>query len=78
MSLRFCAVKLYRNCNNTNFNFAHLLTSKRCASNIKIILLQDIENRGKKGDIIEVKRGFARNCLIPKKLASKLLLLCHF
>jgi len=35
----------------------------------KIILLKDIERLGKKGQVIDVKRGYAVNFLIPKKLA---------
>lgn len=36
---------------------------------MKIILRQDHESLGKTGDVIEVKTGFARNFLIPNKLA---------
>ena len=37
---------------------------------MKIILLQSDEQLGKVGDIINVKPGFARNYLIPNKIAS--------
>jgi len=36
---------------------------------MKIILKEDLENLGRKGDIIEVAAGYGRNYLIPKKLA---------
>lgn len=38
---------------------------------MKIILQEDVKNLGKSGDILEVKDGYARNCLIPKSLAVK-------
>lgn len=37
---------------------------------MKIILLQDIKNLGRTGDIKEVADGYARNLLLPKKLAE--------
>lgn len=36
---------------------------------MQIILVQDIENLGHKNDVVTVKDGYARNFLIPKKMA---------
>ncbi|KJS86978.1 MAG: 50S ribosomal protein L9 [Peptococcaceae bacterium BICA1-8] len=36
---------------------------------MKVILQEDIKTLGKKGQVIEVKEGYARNYLLPKKLA---------
>ena len=35
---------------------------------MKIILLEDVKSVGKKGDLVELKEGYARNFIIPKKL----------
>lgn len=38
---------------------------------MKVILLQDIKGTGKKDQIIEASDGYARNYLIPRKLAKE-------
>src|SRR5215831_4212362 len=52
--------------------FAPVLTlgSPRGAYKMKIILLQDVEGLGKAGDLKDVANGYARNYLLPKKLAA--------
>ena len=35
---------------------------------MKIILLQDVKALGKKGETVDVSDGYARNCILPKKL----------
>jgi len=37
---------------------------------MNVILLQDVENLGLRGDVVSVARGYARNFLIPRKLAE--------
>ena len=36
---------------------------------MQIILQEDIEKLGHRGDVVTVKPGYARNCLLPQKLA---------
>ncbi len=38
---------------------------------MKVILLQDVKGKGKKGEVVNVSDGYARNFLFPKKLASE-------
>jgi large subunit ribosomal protein L9 len=38
---------------------------------MKVILLQDVKNMGKKGDVINASDGYARNFLFPRKLAQE-------
>ena len=35
---------------------------------MKVILLQDVKSLGKKGEIVNVNDGYARNFILPKKL----------
>lgn len=35
---------------------------------MKVILLEDVKALGKKGQTVEVSDGYARNCILPKKL----------
>ena len=36
---------------------------------MKVILQQDVKGQGKKGQLVEVSEGYARNYLLPRKLA---------
>ena len=38
---------------------------------MKVILQQDVRGQGKKGELKEVSDGYARNYLLPRKLASE-------
>ncbi len=38
---------------------------------MKVILLQDIQGHGKKGEIVNINDGYAKNFLIPKKMAAE-------
>ena len=36
---------------------------------MKLILNSDVQSLGRKGDVVDVAKGYARNYLLPKKLA---------
>ena len=38
---------------------------------MKVILQQDVKGQGKKGQMVEVSDGYARNFLLPRKLAKE-------
>jgi len=37
---------------------------------MQVVLLQDVEKVGLRGDVVDVARGYARNYLLPRKLAQ--------
>ena len=37
---------------------------------MEVILTSDVEKLGLKGDVVDVKRGYARNYLLPRQLAE--------
>ncbi|MFU0833148.1 MAG: 50S ribosomal protein L9 [Oscillospiraceae bacterium] len=38
---------------------------------MKVVLLQDVKGAGKKGELVQVSDGYARNFLLPRKLAKE-------
>ena len=38
---------------------------------MKVILLQDVKGKGKKGQMIEISDGYARNYMLPRKIAME-------
>lgn len=38
---------------------------------MKLILLENVKSLGKKGDVVDVAEGYARNFLLPRKLATE-------
>ncbi len=38
---------------------------------MKVILLEDVKNKGQKGEVVNVSDGYARNYLLPHKLAAQ-------
>jgi large subunit ribosomal protein L9 len=40
------------------------------AKNVELLLVENVENTGIVGDVVKVRKGFARNYLLPRKLAT--------
>lgn len=38
---------------------------------MRLLLLEDVRRLGHIGDVVEVSRGYARNCLLPQRLATE-------
>ena len=38
---------------------------------MKVILLQDVRGKGKRGQLVEVSDGYARNYMLPRKIAME-------
>ena len=38
---------------------------------MKLILLTDVKSLGKKGEVVDVAEGYARNFLLPRRLATE-------
>ena len=38
---------------------------------MRVVLRDDVENLGRKGDLVDVADGYARNFLVPRGLAMK-------
>ena len=39
---------------------------------MKVVLLEDVRGQGKKGELLNVSDGYARNYLLPRKLAVEI------
>ena len=37
---------------------------------MKVILLEDVKSLGKKGELVEINEGYARNFILKKKIRS--------
>lgn len=57
---------------NESYELPFFINKGYMMSSLKVFLNKDIEKVGLAGEIIKVKEGFARNYLIPKKLATEI------
>lgn len=48
-------------------SYGNLIEKIERIRTMKVILLEDVKSVGKKGEVVEVNDGYARNCLIKKK-----------
>ena len=68
-----CKIRLFeaQNCfNTTNYsNHNNLKEDKSGEKDMKVVFIQDVSSKGKRGDIKEVTDGYAKNFLIPRGLA---------
>ncbi len=46
-------------------------TGKEREIEMKVILLEDVKSLGKKGDVVDVNDGYARNYVLPRKLGME-------
>ena len=47
-----------------------VLLSRPMGTKIAVILIEDVDKQGQLGEVVKVKRGFARNYLIPRQVAG--------
>mmetsp|Transcript_33810 Transcript_33810/g.24849 ORF Transcript_33810/g.24849 Transcript_33810/m.24849 type:complete len:90 (-) Transcript_33810:63-332(-) len=60
----------FRPTSNVGSAFLPLLVLQRQKTTISVILLQRLRYLGEVGRVVTVKRGYARNFLIPKQFAA--------
>ena len=44
---------------------------------MEVILLEDVKSVGKKGELVELKEGYAKNFILPKKLGVEASAISH-